>query len=106
MLYRISYFGNKERCKQANEWLKKSGSANVPCGVIDVYFVNLDVAKEVADSLNEAHLDDNIEYNVYELKRLNEEDVNEKLIMRSREDYTKFMDRKFSKRNRNRDLGL
>ena len=106
MLYEIRYFGNKERCKQANEWLKKTGSASIPCGVIEVYFVDFDVAQEVANALNEAHLDDNIEYSLYELKKLNEADVDKKLIMRSREDYRKFMDRKFSKRNRERELGL
>jgi len=106
MLYEIRYCGNEERRKQAKEWLKKTGSANIPCGVIDVYFISLDVAKEVASALNEAHLDDYIEYNVYALETINEEDVDKRLIMRSHEDYTKFMARKFNKKYRNRELGL
>ena len=106
MLYMIQYCGNEERRKQASEWLKKTGSANFPFGRLEVYFVDIDVAKEVVEALNEAHLDDNIEYSLYELKKLNEADVDKKLIMRSREDYRKFMDRKFSKRNRERELGL
>ena len=106
MLYEIHYFGNEKRRKQSNEWLKKTGSTSFPCGVIEVYFVNKIIAQEVADALNEAHLEDNIEYFVYELTKLNEVDVDKKLIMRSREDYTKFMDKKFNKRLRNRDLGL
>lgn len=106
MLYEIRYCGNEERRKQAIEWLNKTGSANFPWGKIEVYFVDINVAQEVADALNEAHLDDNIEYTVYEIEKLNETDVNKKLIMRSHEDYTKFMDRKYSKRNRERELGL
>ena len=106
MLYEIRYCGNEKRRKQANEWLKKTGSANFPWGKIEVYFVDVNVAQEVADALNEAHLDDNIEYTVYELTKLNENSVNKKLIMRSREDYRKVMDRKYSKRNREREFGL
>ena len=106
MLYEIRYCGNEERRKQAREWLKKTGSANFPFGRLEVYFVDIDVAKEVVEALNEAHLDDNIEYSLCELKKLNEADVDKKLIMRSHKDYRKFMDRKFSKRNRERELGL
>ena len=106
MLYMIQYCGNEERRKQAREWLKKAGSANFPFGRLEVYFVDIDVAQEVIDALNKAHLDDNIEYSLYELKNLNENSVNKKLIMRSRQDYRKFMDRKFNKHNRNRELGL
>ena len=106
MLYMIQYCGNEERRKQAREWLKKTGSANFPFGRLEVYFVDINVAQEVIEALNEAHLDDNIEYSLYELTKLNEADVDKKLIMRSREDYRKFMDKKFSKRNRNRELGL
>ena len=106
MLYEIRYCGNEKRRQQAREWLKNTGSANFPFGRLEVYFVDVNVAQEVADALNEAHLDDNIEYTVYELKNSNENNVNKKLIMRSREDYTKFMDRKYSKRNRERELGL
>ena len=106
MLYMIQYCGNEERRKQAREWLKKTGSANFPFGRLEVYFVDINVAQEVVEALNEVHLDDNIEYSLYELTKLNEADVDKKLIMRSREDYRKFMDRKFSKRSRNIDLGL
>ena len=106
MLYEIRYCGNEKRRQQANEWLKNTGSANFPFGRLEVYFVDVNVAQEVADALNEAHLDDNIEYSLYALTKLNETDVDKKLIMRSREDYTKFMDRKYSKRNRERELGL
>jgi len=106
MLYEIRYCGNEERRKQAREWLKKTGSANFPFGRLEVYFVDINVAQEVVEALNEVHLDDNIEYSLYELTKLNEADVDKKLIMRSREDYRKFMDRKFSKRSRNIDLGL
>lgn len=106
MLYEIRYCGNAERRKQALGWLQKTGSANFPFGRIEVYFVEYNIAQKVADCLNEAHLDDNIEYSVYEIEKLNEKNVNKKLIMRSHEDYTKFMDWKYSKRNRNRDLGL
>ena len=69
MLYMIEYCGNEERRKQAREWLKKTGSANFPFGRLEVYFLDFDVAQEVADALNEAHLDDNIEYTVYELNK-------------------------------------
>ena len=106
MLYEIRYCGNEKRRKQAYEWLQKTGSANFPWGRIEVYFLDFDVAQEVADALNEAHLDDNIEYTVYELEKLNENDVSKKLIMHSREDYTKFMDKKYNKHFRNRELGL
>ena len=106
MLYEIRYCGNEERRKQAREWLKKTGSVNFPFGRLEVYFVDINVAQEVVEALNEVHLDDNIEYSLYELTKLNEADVDKKLIMRSREDYRKFMDRKFSKRSRNIDLGL
>ena len=63
---------DEERRKQAREWLKKAGSANFPFGRLEVYFVDIDVAQEVIDALNKAHLDDNIEYSLYELKNLNE----------------------------------
>lgn len=106
MLYEIRYCGNEERRKQAREWLKKTGSANFPFGRLEIYFVDINVAQEVVEALNEAHLDDNIEYSVYELTKLNEKDVDKKLIMRSHKDYTKFMDKKFNKILRNRELGL
>ena len=106
MLYEIRYCGNEKRRKQACEWLQKTGSANFPWGKIEGYFTDFEVAQEVADALNEAHLDDNIEYSVYELAKLNETDVDKKLILHSHEDYTKFMDKKFNKILRNRELGL
>lgn len=106
MLYTIHYFANKERRRKATEWLKKSGSASVPFGTLEVYFLDKTIAQELADNLTEVHLEEGLEYSVVALEKLKETDVSKKLIMHSTEDYSKFMDRKYKRKLRNINLGL
>lgn len=95
MLYRICYSANKERRKIAEQNLEKFGSASIPMGTIDCYFVDFDIAQEIAIELTEAHIEDGIDYEVITIENLEEQDVDKHLIIRSSEGYDKFCDRKF-----------
>ena len=61
MLYRIFYSANKERRKTEEQRLEKFGSAVIPIGTIGCYFVDFDIAEEIAEELkmersNMAHI--------------------------------------------------
>lgn len=56
MLYRIFYSANKKIRKIAEQNLEKCGSASIPMETIDCYFVDLDIAQEIALELTEAHV--------------------------------------------------
>ena len=94
MLYRIFYSANEERRKIAEQNLEKFGSASIPTGTIDCYFIDLNIAQEIALELTEAHFEDGIDYEVVSVEKLNEQDVDKHLIIRSIEDYDRFCNRK------------
>ena len=107
MLYRIFYSANKERRKIAEQKLEKFGSASIPMGIIGCYFIDLDIAQEIALELTDAHFEDGIDYEVIPLENLKEQDVNKNFIIRSSEEYHKFCNRKFKQRTEKENkLGL
>ena len=97
MLYGICYSANKERRKIAEQKLEKFGSVSIPMGIIGCYFIDLDIAEEIALELTDAHFEDGIDYEVIPLENLKEQDVNKNLIIRSSEEYHKFCNRKYKK---------
>ena len=96
MLYRIFYSANKERRKTEEQRLEKFGSAVIPIGTIGCYFVDFDVAEEIAEELNEAHKEDGVEYEVIIAKKLTENDVDKELLIYTFDDYDKFCERKYN----------
>ena len=94
MLYRIFYSANKERRKTEEQRLEKFSSAVIPIGTIGCYFVDFDIAEEIAEELTEAHKEDGVEYKVI-AKKLTENDVDKKLLIYTFDDYDKFCNIKY-----------